>query len=122
MRNKLLAAFLLLAVAVALIPFVSDIALPSEKLDEGQWWWKPVIDIGLTILLGFAAATLLSGTFTHRLLALAGAARKVADGDLTVPVVAEGRDEVSERGLEPPRAYRPLGPQPSASTNSATPT
>ena len=29
---------------------------------------------------------------------------------------------VSERGLEPPRAVRPLGPQPSASANSATPT
>ena len=27
---------------------------------------------------------------------------------------------VGERGLEPPRAYRPLGPEPSASTNSAT--
>ena len=29
---------------------------------------------------------------------------------------------VSERRLELPRAIRPLGPQPSASTNSATPT
>ena len=29
---------------------------------------------------------------------------------------------VSERGLEPPRAISSLGPQPSASTNSATPT
>src|SRR5829696_7786532 len=29
---------------------------------------------------------------------------------------------VSEGGLEPPRPYRALGPQPSASTNSATPT
>ena len=29
---------------------------------------------------------------------------------------------VSEGGLEPPRPYRTLGPQPSASANSATPT
>ena len=29
---------------------------------------------------------------------------------------------VSERGLEPPRGITPLGPQPSASANSATPT
>ena len=29
---------------------------------------------------------------------------------------------VSEGGLEPPPPYRGLGPQPSASTNSATPT
>ena len=31
-------------------------------------------------------------------------------------------DVVSEGGLEPPPPYRGLGPQPSASTNSATPT
>ena len=31
-------------------------------------------------------------------------------------------DKVSEGGLEPPRPHRALGPQPSASTNSATPT
>ncbi len=32
------------------------------------------------------------------------------------------RVTVSEGGLEPPRAMRPLGPQPSASAYSATPT
>ena len=41
-------------------------------------------------------------------------------------VVVESRPRVvslvSERGLEPPRDNVPLGPQPSASTNSATPT
>ncbi len=31
-------------------------------------------------------------------------------------------DSVSEGGLEPPRDYLPLGPQPSASAYSATPT
>ncbi len=35
---------------------------------------------------------------------------------------AAGGTPVSERGLEPPRAQSSLGPQPSASTNSATPT
>ena len=34
----------------------------------------------------------------------------------------KNRVKVSEGGLEPPRPYRALGPQPSASTNSATPT
>ena len=33
-----------------------------------------------------------------------------------------GVNLVSEGGLEPPPPYRGLGPQPSASTNSATPT
>src|SRR5215204_826749 len=38
------------------------------------------------------------------------------------PLRVRSASLVSEGGLEPPPPYRGLGPQPSASTNSATPT
>jgi methyl-accepting chemotaxis protein len=98
MRNKLLLAFLLLALAMVLIYEFLDRLL--GRLVSGDdsvlqnWGWVAVIPV--TLLLGLGAATILSRSFTRRLQELAGAARRVADGDLGVKVAVEGEDEVAD--------------------------
>lgn len=103
MRNKLLAAFLLLALAMILIHWSSEglvdriVADANENGGESfllDWGW--VLRISATLLVGIVAATILSRNFTRRLEGLAGAARRVADGDLNVSVTVKGDDEVAD--------------------------
>jgi two-component system nitrogen regulation sensor histidine kinase NtrY len=54
--------------------------------------------LGITIVLAVSAGTLLARGVATRLSELALATRRVAEGDLTIRVSEEGRDEISELG------------------------
>ncbi|MGL4316059.1 MAG: methyl-accepting chemotaxis protein [Pseudomonas sp.] len=66
----------------------------EKHADSATWIFSLILGVG--VLFTLLAAWLLSRSITQPLIELAASARRIASGDLTQPVRAEGADEVTQ--------------------------